>query len=654
MKTKTISLIFLLSIFLILSTIIINAEFYERYPEGTTPPTTTEAFEEDINEEQSITEKLNLQGENKATATNIKIQRDSTTNNLNKITFTGEGNSITLETKGKDNTYKHTYSNLKPVGDKPPELYIDENGKIQEASFTLSEKQTIVLGNEILKDLPKGTQVEYKDGIATITYPKNSEINLPKETIDKEPGESTFYFQYKDSNEFTLPNGDKIYTTQLGSKNRKLFFDSTEARIGDDIEIKNPNKVKTYLDFEGKPNLDLPEAYISINRKEKAMTVGMNTKGEGPSFLIKSESDFAPDLNGEKDHLAIQPYNQEGEKSYLYIKNRQTSNKITRAVSLNGIRLNTNGVSPYFDVEKGKFLVNLKGNLVEGFQGSEGYIPLQLESYKSKDNDYNNLVKVLKNDNLMIVDNNGRVGFGPDPDFISVKAATYSKKYGEKGLYKGVSQWLSYNAPPTIETFERFTGIDINDRVGIPPERIRMLMDVFASVPRGALKSVKTLNIANHWAGWAGLARPTEVNLHWSNGGVDPGTAIHEIAHVHDMRVGWDWGRSRFERQWNSVGGSNGPHTYDYGYTSREDTSTFAQMIYKDYWSSGSDRYTFGSWKQGLSQDYAYHKKIRAKLAVFYWNGFITKDQTKRVFNQAGLESDDDSLLRYYNEARNT
>ena len=639
---KKLFFLLIITLLLISSLIIAETDYVStedpeigEYPSPESQPI-IQSIDKEITTEQSIDKELGLTNKD-SKGKNIHIFRKGNTST--QITF-NQGGEVVLN--------QQTYSDLKPLNDKSPQIYVNSKGEIDKAFFTTSKKMTIILGNEILKDLPAGTKVSYENGEATIVQPKGTNIQPPKETIDNEIGKSFFYYEFEGGDSFILPNGDIFQGKQIGHKNNKLFFDCTEAKIGKDIQIKNPNKVKTYLDFDGKINTDYPGAYISLDRTKGSAAFGMNKiQGNSPAYLINADSDFAKDLQGESDNLVLQTYSTKGESSFVYLKDRSSAKKTARIVTLNGFKLNTDGKSPYFNVEKQKLLVKVKGNLISEFQGSSSYLPFQLESYKSVNNDYSNLVNVFQEKNVMVIGDDGRMAVGSDPGYIPVKSDSYSAEFNEPGLYKGVSHWLAYNEPPTARNFKRFTGVTLNDYVGAPPERIKMLMDVFGNAPRRMIKSAKILNIVERggfWPfEWAGLAEGGgEMSLSWGGGGLDPGTAIHELTHLHDFEVGYSGGTSNFDKQWNSIGGSEGPHTYDYGYTQGEDTSTFAQYMY----------YPESYWKGVLSEDYEYHDKFRGRIAVFVWNNFMTREQADRILSSVGMRADDATLEKIFKDAQ--
>ena len=63
----------------------------------------------------------------------------------------------------------------------------------------------------------------------------------------------------------------------------KAYFFDSDAII-EDVLVINPEKVKTYIDFNGVANLGYNGAYISMNRKEGRFVAGSNIAQMGPSI----------------------------------------------------------------------------------------------------------------------------------------------------------------------------------------------------------------------------------------------------------------------------------------------------------------------------------------------------------------------------------
>jgi hypothetical protein len=623
MKTKL--LLKIISILLIISIFPLNAEepINPIDPAGELEDTTTTStipqsqdIDETIEQEQSVKEKLQLTGENTATANNIKIQRDSTTNNLNKITFLDKG-TITIN--------GYTYSDLKPIKDKPPEIHLDTDGKIQQASFTTNKVSTIVLGNEILENLPIGTQVIYNDKKATITYPKNANIKLPKETIDDKLGESIFYFQYQGLNQFNLPNGDKIYTTQLGSKNGKLFFDSTEAKINQDMEIKNPEKVITYLDFNGKSNPDYDSAYISYDKTKARIILGNNAQTDGPAIKFLENNPYGLKIES-NDHLAFKVL--KGEKSFALIQNRNDQGKSPAIGVIGNIVMNQDTASFY--TKDNNLWMRAKEIILTEFgeQKATSTVPLEFRPHKEVDGKYE---LVSLDERVLVLSNSKQWGYGGDPERITI--GPYSRN--NPALKKRVSNRLYYNYP-TVKGFEKkfnipITIADTYSQNKFTKDKLLMLMDIADGLTPTSRRWLQEDGItikssagggAIAW-GWAGGISVAADHL-------TPNTIRHEMAHSASL------GRSnQFWRGWYAVGGASTAFTSNYGTTNEmEDVAEYGgEFIYKDT-------------KYHLTQ-HPQAKYYRAKLAYLTkWNIFSQK-QFDEHMSKAGLETGKSAIDKY-------
>jgi len=602
-----------------------------------------------------ISDKLGLKA-GTATGNKIKLVRNDGTKGLTKITFLDGG-----IVKIGDNVYSRLLGVKKGDENLEPQIYVDENGLVKEAYFTMGDSGNVSLGNENIK-LPKGAKVIYENGEVFITYPAGVEVSKPTRLDKDVAGISKFYFTNENGEPWIL--GDYKFRGTLGVKDGKWFFDN-HGKIevnGEVIEIINPEKVFTYLDFEGKTNIGYDEAYLSLNKGKKSVAFGINKKGETPTFKFQSDSMFAPDVNAEGDFFVAKSYSSgKAKPSFVFMENRQSQNKVTRIATLEGFVFNEDGGSLYYKPEAEEIFWSKK-LMIEGVEASSNFVPFKLEAYKVTDGNIERIYTDVDGDaHTVVMGNDGLVGIGPDAGWVAVKLNPYGGKY--PGFYKGASEWLSYYAPPTERSFERFTGVnlvDLSGKVVSNPSELRKVMDILGSTPRESLHSLKKLTLSPNlvYGFWfigipvAGLASPGHVRLDVGrNGIVSPGVARHEIGHIRDFVVGGS-GSKAFEAEWKQIKGSSSPHTYKYGYTGAEDTSTFVEMIYRDSWDNKNYKGTFGSWNQGLSSTYSGHKTVRAKAALFVKYGFMTKDEGARIFGLAGLPSDEGSLTKYIQEGQ--
>jgi len=595
-------------------------------------------FNKDIDEEKKIGKKISSRLNDDDIVANkfhmVKVMDDETR----------MGTLIKLNSEGYINIrYQETnrgYKNFDYSKDSPKFVF-DLNGNLIEAEFIAGITRVYKFENSNVY-VPEGGKVIFKNRKVEVEILKDSDIKAPGAINKDEPRTTPVLYKFaKGEIKKLKANDGKSYEfsssegLKIGFDSQGVYFENKDLKI-DEILIKNPKSKKVYFDFKGEVNGDYHGVYVSLNKNNKKFVTGSNTNENGPSVIFGKENNYGIIIE-KGDDFSVRAEGGDF-SSYVSIQSRLDKKKSALIKTYNKFSMNKGKVSPYFNVKSGRVLIKVTGNILKDYNNKNaGSVEAEVECYKTIDGIITN---AFKGKNIMVFGDDGRVGVGPNPEYIKVKSDSY-QEYGEPGLYRGVSHWLAYNEPPTTRTFKRFTGVNINDGVGLSGEKIRMLMDVFASIPRPALKNVKTLNIVNHWTLWAGLARPGEVNLHLNNGGVDPDTARHEITHVHDMVVGWSR-NSKFDRQWNSIGGAEGPHTYNYGYTRHEDTSTFAEFIYKP----------LSWWRSRLSPSYKYNKKYKGRIAVFVWNNFMTRDEAGRLLSSVGLNADDNTLKKLFKEAQ--
>jgi len=541
--------------------------------------------------------------------------------------------------KIEDNEYK-----VDP--NKENKFILDNNGELIEADFYTSKVRIYRIGNHKFY-VSRGSRVIYKDKKIDVIQDSNKAyFNKPKKIDVEKETDISLNYKYLNGIDMVIESKDQkgLYQEHVvkSSKEFTIGFDKqgayaiTEEFNIDGVLVKDKDKQKIYLNGQGEYNYDYKGAYLSLNSNEKKAVVGINVVGESPSFLFKKDGKYFPDMPGESDYVSVKTFgiDTEGKESaFAYMENRAGSKKSGKLVTLNGVQINNDEVSPHIDPEKEKLLLR-RSNIITEFKGSKGHVPFRAMSFVGTKGKVEN---VLGEGNYWVYGNDGLIGVGKDPDFIPVKAAPYTH---HPGLYRGASEWLVYYETPSEKTFERFTNVNLVDYTNAGPDTLRMLMDVYGSAPPKARGSLNKLILENS-AGYAGLAEWGGV-VHLAGGGIGVGTFSHELAHV------WDFAVSRnFNKAWRRAGGYRGPQTYWYGYYNNyEAISTFREKIYQNYWSSSNDGRYFGSWKAGLTTN-PNAKNIRARVALMYKYGGISRAEADRVFELANLGTSDEDYERY-------
>lgn len=574
----------------------------------TLTPETSKDFDEEIKTEQSVKDKLGLsQGD--AKANNVQLLRNKDTNGLTKVSFKEQG-YLTLN--------GNTYSGLKKVEDKEPYVSVGKDGKIKEASFlTGNSKTTIVLGNEILRDLPEGTKVIYKNGKATITQPKGTNIQAPKETTDKKLGESEFYFEYQGGDPFKLPNGDTINVKQIGFKQGNLFIEAKDATIGKYIKISNPEGVRTYLDFKGEANGNYEGAYISYDESKGKVAIGTNGDKNGPVVTFNKGNPFGLYLE-DKDHFAIKAL--AGSKySYAVIQNRNNQGYSPLIQSMGNIAIDQDKASVM--IWDNQLWMKPKGTYISEASGDSSTVPIELQALKVKDG---KAVLVSDEKKVFVVSNFRQFAYGTDPERIA--GSPYSRSY--PGLTSRVSNRLYYNYP-SIQSFEKAFGIPLKltddySRQRLTQTKLMMMMDIVDGLTPTSRKWLQSggINIARVADAGGSVAMawggPGFIQIAADN--LDPGTIRHEMVHAASL------GRSMWGG-WSAVGGGSRAITSDYGTTDDgEDMAEYGgEFLYKDT-------------RAELTTD-PQAKYYRAKLAYLTkWHVFSQRDFDYHM-SRAGLET---------------
>lgn len=616
-----------------------------------------EALNEKVETEQDISEKLGLNKDKEAKGKDIMLTRKA-----------GEEKTrIEFEESGGLTLNGNAVTNVKGIeSGKKAYVVVDKNGEVVEAEFETTAEGDYIFGNEKWH-LPKGTKVSFKDGKCNAVFPKGVEIKAPQTMKDGENGKSLFYFRYEDNSAIPLSNGAYKFYGTLIYKNKNIYFDDgarLEFSTGTGTEIitlNNREKVLTRIGFDGEyldpSNWD--GAYFSINKNKKTLIVGQNGKGTSPSVRLQSNSIFIPDMEGESDFVEFLAYSSDGKLSFIHATGRSEQLRSGRFGTLNGFALNWDGGSTFFNDVKNELLIS-QTPIISG-EVSKGYVPLRIDSYKYDQN--NQIVCAMVRCDIVVQGNDGRIGAGPDAIWVPVKGEPYK---GYTGFYHGASELLSYYEGLSENTFERFTGINLIDQSGLiaqNPQELKVLMDVIGSVPRENLINLDEIYLKSRamYSGMATTSGSVYLNVGRYDNEIPIRTAFHELGHMRDFYVAYGSGRTDFSRVWRALGGYDGPQKYWYGYHGGESTSTFREGFISDKWHDENSGRYFGSWNVALSEEYSYYKQIRGRVAAFYKYGFVTQDETQRVFDiyntahpdRPKLQTDTSSIEKYIQEGMN-
>lgn len=517
-------------------------------------------------------------------------------------------------------------------------------GKLIEARFKAGADGKYKLGDKEV-DVPKGAIVEYRDGKITITGGEKRKLIAPLKPSDSKDYEDTA-IEWKNDNGFILANGED-FKGILKYKNG-FYFDS-EAKIGNYIEIKNPNGVATYLDYDGTSKPGIDGAYISINKEKGWLTLGCNVNVRGPtvSFLKGVENPYGVKMES-RDFFSMQALgNSEG--SFISLYNREKSGLIPQVQTLNQFLINDDGKAVWYNTDDKKLYMsvnNIFPNNEYGSQRDSMSTPLEIWSW-NKINGKTEYVSAYKS--ILGIGNKNNIGYGSNPRFIRTNTLEYYRQLGASALYTGFSNRLEYNYDLSVRGFEKLTGVKIVDQVGATRDLrvIQMLMDMMISVPTNNLRKygISTIRLQN-WGGFAGRCNSEDglIELNVGSGSLTPRVLKHEMMHARDFGLG-DYG-SAWRREWSSIGGDvSGTQTYDYGNQEYEDVSTFGEFTYSN--NAGDN-----SWKGWLTGPLA--KSYKARLAVLVKYNFISQPEAARIYALVGLASDSNSLNKYIADAKRT
>lgn len=599
----------------------------------------------------------------KVSVSNVEIEKISSGTKV----VLNEKSIIKVSYNGKE----YQYSELGKVDNKDPYI-IFKNGIINEAIFSVNKEGEYVIGNEKVF-LGKGAIVIFKDGKVSVTVPEGSVIKAP-EKIDKTKAGLEFSFNGKDNKAYWL--NDKFFYGNINFKDGNFYF--TGDLITKEVTIKNPEGVKTYIDFKGEVNKYYDSAYISIDSNKIKIVIGNNGDKPGPAILFNQNPDNAFGVLVEStDHFSVKAA---GKGSYIMIDEagRTNQGKVPLGEVVGDVLINQDNKGIY--TKDNKIFLRTNGLVMDEFgtigskdveiekgakllEGSTTTVPMVLDFFKI--NEKGEKVPIT-NGNKFVVGNFIDFGFGPNPEFIEGESYKINPSTGmsevspyklEKTLLlKGVSEKLTYNYP-SIQDFEKTTGITISPpfaRQSLTPLNIKMLYDLYNSLTPELKSNVKLINFdANSGTSY----------YNSNTKSINTRTVLLLKDFRHEIMHGLDYSLiaqgSEFESDWNLVSpyktrGVTDPNYqrryapadkgFAYGYgetTDLEDKATFGDLIY-------SPEYL----KTLLSDSNDYSYIYRAKMALLYKYGFISQREFDSAFKAAGLETSKEWVQYYIDNAK--
>lgn len=598
-----------------------KTEVADKTIDKTSSGTGLDAIDKEVKEEKDISSDLGLE-KNKIYGQNLKLFRnkgDKKTRVLMDsqgiLKINGETYSSLGEVKYKENGQEIT---------KTPQISIDSNGKIVEEYFTVGKEGKYFFGNEEI-NLPQGSKVVFKDGVARIAIPAKGKISAPK-SIDNKDGESSFYYSMQDNSLIPLLNGDGFYG-ELGYKKGNWFFDK-DVKIGS-LEIKNPGNALTYIDFKGEINSNYDGAYISIDKTNGKIVIGNNGQKDGPAIKFLKDNSYGL-LIQEKDHFSVKAL-ADPEKSYLIIKDRTKEGLVPLGTSLGRIAINEDKASA--EIIDGKLWLFPKETRITEFGDQAGTttVPFELNPNKLVDGK-----SVLTSDKgfKFVFSNSRQMGYGVNPS--DIKGEAYNAKYPL--LKRRVSNQIYYNYP-SIESFQKVFGIPVKfrddySRQKMTEDKVLMLMDMANGLTPTSRKWLQEdgITVASRagggaiaW-GWAGGIKVAADHL-------EPGTVRHEMSHAASLGRG-----GSFDNGWYVVGGGKVAFTSNYGTTNAdEDLAEYGgEFLYKD--------------TRELLTTNRYAKYYRAKLAYLTKTQVFTQQDFDLHMSRAGLETGPAAVDKYIRE----
>lgn len=658
MKNKTKKILIILIVLSLFVNILVFAEEENLLKTNTGP--SSDIKKSITDKEEDIAKEFRLNTEIQVKNADIEKKKGELTTTINIKEGTG---SVKVKTKDGIREYSDLQKLKVKIGDGAtekeldPKIVIDNDGKVIEAKFTVGKDGKYAFANREY-ELTKGTKIYFEKGQLYISPPDNGKVITPKKIgTDADTTEVTYQTQ---GSGFQLENGDKWTKGELKFKEDSFYFQGKDEIKFGGMTIRNPNGVKTYLDFKGEVS-KVNGPYLSVNSKEQKIVIGTNSNDNSPT--VRFDSNLYGLQLRQTDHISAQVLGGNKEGSYFILngKDRFTKDLASEAKTQGWFAVNEDNKAIGTYLKDGKLYFRTDGKFSTEFNDDNKptTVPLEVSEMLVSDGKGGNIPvsgsKFMQNGkevivpNKMVVSANLEVGLGTDPYFI--RGAGYANAHDNlkssgiipatsTALTRGVSNRLSYNyIQYTEQGFEKYTGIplsmDNSVRSQMTADKYRELVDMISSLPAEARKDIHRITIYDS-AGFAGRSSSGSQEMELTLSHFNPGTFRHEAIHLHHFKLG-----DNFDSEWNQVEGKYTPGNYEYsrwggpkygfawGYGSEdnmEDKSTFGDLIYNPE-----------SLTPLLQESNQWNKIYRGKLALLNKYQFITDAEFNTAFNMAGL-----------------
>lgn len=565
----------------------------------------------------------------------------SVLNSENKRYELKDGESLTVNYESGGEKFPFTYPELKKNSNEKLDFTFNKDGRIIEAHFKSSEDKEYILGNQQVF-LPKDAEVDFSKGEAKVKMPENAVLKAPKIiTKDKNPDAVLSYtsangkFLFENEIPFNFLDKDNIL-----KYDGNFYFEKGNAEMNK-MQIVNDG-IKTYVDFNGEINNEYNGAYISMDEKKGVFITGSNIDQFGPKINFLDGNPYGLRVK-QNDHFAVQALgNPEG--NYVKITNRNSEGKIPKIETLNEFGMNADGKTVHYNSQSGKLYLSPKV-LIEGFKTGTSSVPAEITNLKTENGKTGSISKY---GNVLGITDDVEFAWGKNPVFIQ----TTSSYKNYPSLKKGFSNsWLYYNLK-NVNDVNRFLGKKlVNDYTGVlnDPKNVRWFSDLLAGLPNPVYKSIGEIRIENnipYGDGYVAGLTHTSGLVQIAKSNFQQRTLRHEITHSYQFR---NPNANGFWSDWKSVGyyiNKNGELAPSAGAASDYGSSN----LYEDGAEYGNYIYEPNYWSNLISNDNAYNKIYRGKIAVMRKHNFITQKEYDAIFRTRGLDSS--NVQKYIDEAK--
>jgi hypothetical protein len=587
---------------------------------------------------------------------------------LTKVEFSSSSSFRIKTNRGETREYKGIQGTIN----------FDQFGEPVTADFTAAQTARLKFGNEEIT-LPKGTRFILQDGKAQVTVPDNEKIPVPKQTSSGRRAGIEYAFSYASGKAITLDNGDVIRNMQARTVSQqgnlrqfeikttiyyqdgKVFTQDKQVMVGQ-LELNNPSGQRVYIDLSGKPNDRYNSAYISLNKATKTLVLGNNGDQDGPTVVFRKDNPYGMYIQ-DKDYASIQLLADERGDSHVILQDRLNQGLVPFATATGEFSMIQDNKRFYYSNQNGNIM--FQKQVADSLKGTST-VPIEMQPMRIQADGTS--VPVLANNQRLVVGNDIRWAVGTDPSYIEVLSDPYTVGrivggQGVKGsIYHGVSNRVLYNYP-TLKNFERLYGIKVSSTKRFNSAEVKKLMDFAESLTPETRRAIKTIELSGSYSFFSGMASPNGKVL---NSGTSLGLQVmfHESIHLRQLALdGWST-NSDFSRDWLAV---SGPHRADqvslphkstatrgfaWGYGTRGYRWERAGAVTEDKATYGNYIFDPAYWKSHLQTSDPYHKIYRAKLALLERDNFVRHRYIERIFSNAGLPSDQQSLARYIQEGK--